>query len=143
MMRPDSPNPLLLLVFTNCGKSLCSVQGFGNHVQNCHSADGLYSVVPTELILGSNDDSSDGHNINTNDGSARVRFGIWIILLTRSYYYPCTHRLPPHRHGKHVKLKNICIHRCKTLLCCHLLILGSNDDGSEGQNILSCFCRSQ
>ena len=52
MMRPDSPNPLLLLVFTNCGKSPCSVQGFGNHVQNCHSADGLYSVVPTELILG-------------------------------------------------------------------------------------------
>ena len=24
----------------------------GNHVQNCHSADGLYSVVTTELILG-------------------------------------------------------------------------------------------
>ena len=35
-----------------CGKSLCSVQGFGNHVLNCHSADGLYSVVPTEVILG-------------------------------------------------------------------------------------------
>ena len=40
-----------------CGKVLRSCQGFEDHVYNCQRKDGLYSVIPLELIRCEDSDS--------------------------------------------------------------------------------------
>ena len=39
-----------------CRRALYSKQGFADHVENCTPKDGLYTIVPKELVFGLDED---------------------------------------------------------------------------------------